>query len=284
MHEVYLALGSNLGDRVSNLERALLAVTALDETNVLEVSHVVESEPWGVADQPPFANLVARVETGIDTPRLLGLLKEIEVALGRVGGERNGPRVIDIDILLVGDEEWNTPDLVVPHPRMAERDFVVTPLLEIASDVCWPDGTPIGRDAVTVGRVTGSLGPVPGFEDVTPVAREAHAAGAGSAPEVAPGDGEPAWTEVSVQRFGAHEGGVFVAQLLYDAALLEQEGFAIAWDPMPPNEEYSPWSLPRTYRLLVPSSQAERARRVLLEAHAGEIVPEDETVAPDEET
>jgi 2-amino-4-hydroxy-6-hydroxymethyldihydropteridine diphosphokinase len=270
--DAYIGLGSNMGDRLGNLRAALEAIDALEATNVVTVSEVVETEPWGVTEQPPFANAVARVSTGVEADRLLEALKDIEAALGRTGGPRYGPRIIDLDILLYADDEWETAELTIPHPRLAERDFVVTPLLEIAPDARWPDGAPIVRDEATEGRVIGSLGAVPGFEMITPPSGGWVTAGR---PEAGVG-AAAGWEEASSARFGAQAGTSFAMRLMYDAAVLEQEGIPIAWDPMPPAEEYSPWSLPRTYRLLVPAAFADRARRVLLEAHSGEIVSDQE--------
>lgn len=276
--DTYIGLGSNLGDRLGHLSAALTAIAELDGTYVIEVSNVVESEPWGVTGQPSFANAVAWVATTLRADQLLEALKDIEAALGRTAGPRYGPRVIDLDILLFGDEEWRAEDLVLPHPRLAERDFVVTPLLEVAPDARWPDGTRITRDGATAGRVTGVLGPVSGFEAITPpvggwVTRGRAEGGA--------------WAEAASSRFQPRAGATFAAALLYDAAILEQEGIPVAWDPMPPDEEYSPWSLPRVYRLLVPEAMVSRARRVLLEARSGTIVTDEEAahiVAPGEGT
>jgi 2-amino-4-hydroxy-6-hydroxymethyldihydropteridine diphosphokinase len=270
--DAYIGLGSNVGDRLGNLRAALEALDALESTNVVTVSRVVESEPWGMTEQPAFANAVARVSTGMEADRLLEAVKDIEVALGRTGGPRYGPRVIDLDILLLDDDEWETPELIIPHPRLAERDFAVTPLLEIAPDAHWPDGTSVTRDRATQGRITGSLGAVPGFEMISPPPGGWVTAGR---PEA--GVGEAAgWEEVSSAQFGAQWGTSFAMRLMFDAAVLEQEGIPIAWDPMPPAEEYSPWSLPRTYRLLVPVAFAEGARRMLLEARAGRIIDDGE--------
>ena len=135
MNDAFIGLGSNLGAPVANLRSAALALDELPGTEVVFASHVYESEPWGVADQPPFANAVVWVRTRLRADQLLDALKEIEERLGRRPGERFGPRVIDLDLLLLGDEEWETEELVVPHPRMAERDFVLTPLLTIAPHV-----------------------------------------------------------------------------------------------------------------------------------------------------
>lgn len=256
MTDVYVGLGSNLGDRLVNLRSALEAIEALDDTRVVSVSNAVESVPWGVSDQPLFANAVARVATAYPADRFLLALKEIEVALGRTPGERNGPRVIDLDILLFGDDEWQTPELTVPHPRLAERDFAVTPLLEIAPHAEWPDGSPLTRERASEGRITGSLGAVPGFEEVTPPV------GGWTGPERY-GAEFGAWEEVASRRFSAGQGTSFALDLLFLATVLEQEGIPYGWDPLPPQQEYSPWALPRMYRLLVPPPVAARARELL---------------------
>lgn len=267
--DVLVGLGSNVGDRLEMLRSALEAIEELDTTRVIAVSSAYETEPWGVVDQPRFANAVARIDTDIPADRLLEALQEIERSLGRRPGPRNGPRPIDLDILLYGDDEWETPELTIPHPRLAEREFVVRPLLSIAPDVTWPDGSSITDASATEGRVLSALGPVPGFERITPPIDgwpESQGTVEGAAPQ--------GWVMVSSERFGMGKGAAFAVELLYDAALLEAEGIAIGWDPMPPGEEYSPWALPRTYRLLVAHADAERARRILAEAHAAGAVYE----------
>lgn len=132
MTEVFLALGSNLGDRAANLEAAIAALAP--DVEVLARSPVYESEPKYVTDQPPFLNMALRGETGLDAAALLRRLKGIEAALGRTPTVRYGPRVIDLDIVFYGDEIVDAPDLVVPHPAMAERAFVLRPLADIAPD------------------------------------------------------------------------------------------------------------------------------------------------------
>lgn len=165
MIEAYIGLGGNLGDRLENLSEALGRIEELPDTTVLRVSRACESEPWGVTDQPPFANAVALVRTALDADAMLEWLKQIEEDLGREPGVRFGPRSVDLDILLFGDEEWDSPALTIPHPRMLERDFVVRPLLELAPGVTLPDGRRIAdlREGATAGRVCGDLGPIPGF-------------------------------------------------------------------------------------------------------------------------
>lgn len=272
MTDAYIGLGSNLGDRLEHLRRALEAIEALDETRVVSVSNVVESVPWGVSDQPLFANAVARVATEFPADRFLDALKEIEVAVGRTPGERYGPRAIDLDILLFGDDEWQTPALTVPHPRLAERDFAVTPLLEIAPHAEWPDGSPITRDRATEGRITAALGQVPGFEEVTPPAGGWLGSGG-------PTEGFASWEMVASRRFSAGQGTSFALDLLFLATVLEQEGIPFGWDPLPPQQEYSPWALPRMYRLMVPAQHATHARELLAAVSAAPPLFDDESPA-----
>lgn len=138
----YLSLGSNVGDR---LEMVVSGVFALDETDgvaVEETSGIYETEPWGGVEQPSFYNLVVRVRTTLDAPSLLAEIQLTEAAFGRDRDQetRWGPRPLDIDILLFGNEIRDDPDLTLPHPRMTERAFVLVPLLEIMPGGELPDG------------------------------------------------------------------------------------------------------------------------------------------------
>lgn len=128
---VHLALGGNMGDRMANLEAAIAALAP--DVTVLERSPVYETDPKYVTDQPRFLNMALSAETDLDALSLLAFLKNIEKRLGRGPGERNGPRPIDLDIIFFGDEVIDLPDLTVPHPRLAERAFVLRPLADIAS-------------------------------------------------------------------------------------------------------------------------------------------------------
>lgn len=130
MTEIFLALGSNLGDRAANLEAAIAALPP--DVDVLARSPVYETDPRYVTDQPRFLNMALRGETTLDPAALLRRLKQIEAALGRTPTVRFGPRVIDLDILFYGDELVETPDLMVPHPSMQERAFVLRPLADLA--------------------------------------------------------------------------------------------------------------------------------------------------------
>ena len=127
MTVAYVGLGANLGDREAAIRAAAAALPAT------RLSTIRETEPWGYADQPPFLNAVAEVETDLSPRALLERLLEIERSLGRRrGGPRWGPRTIDLDLLLFGAQTIDEPGLIVPHPRLAERAFVLEPLAELA--------------------------------------------------------------------------------------------------------------------------------------------------------
>jgi len=133
---IYLGLGSNLGDRKANLEKAL---QFLGQTlSVEQISSVYETHPMGNEEQPLFLNAVCRVATDIGPFQLLSLIKGIEVALDRVPSFSNAPRPIDIDILLYGNLIIEAAELVIPHPRLEERAFALVPLAEIAPDLIHP--------------------------------------------------------------------------------------------------------------------------------------------------
>jgi len=141
MTTVYLGLGSNLGDRRRNLEAALDALRAHPQIAVTAVSSFLETDPvGGPPGQGRFLNAAAKIETDLSPEALLEELKRVERALGRREGPRWSPREIDLDILLCGDTILETGTLVIPHPRMRERRFVLEPLAEIA---------PTARDPVT---------------------------------------------------------------------------------------------------------------------------------------
>ncbi|HZQ51755.1 MAG TPA: 2-amino-4-hydroxy-6-hydroxymethyldihydropteridine diphosphokinase [Bryobacteraceae bacterium] len=140
MRTAYLSLGSNLGDRRGNLEIALEALER-ERVHVIQRSSIYETEPQDVKSQPWFLNIVVLCETTCFPIQLLGLLQRVEREMGRVrhGVARRGPRLIDIDILLFGNAVMETSALVIPHPRMFERRFVLEPLLEIAPDLKHPE-------------------------------------------------------------------------------------------------------------------------------------------------
>ena len=134
--EIFLALGSNLEDRLVNLELAKIELSK--QVTITKCSGIYETPPWGYLDQPAFLNQVLAAKTTLQPVELLQFIKSIEKNMGRVNTFRNGPRLIDIDILLFGDLVMATTDLVIPHPRMLERAFVLIPLAEIASDLLVP--------------------------------------------------------------------------------------------------------------------------------------------------
>ncbi len=136
LEEVYLGLGSNMGNRQDNLNRALDFLS--QKLQVAKVSSVYEAEPVGNIHQPRFLNLVCQVYTRLAPATLLILAKGIEAKLGRVVKRSDAPRPIDIDILFCGAQIIETPGLIIPHPRLAERAFVLVPLAEIAPTLRHP--------------------------------------------------------------------------------------------------------------------------------------------------
>jgi 2-amino-4-hydroxy-6-hydroxymethyldihydropteridine diphosphokinase len=137
MMPAYLSLGSNLGARARNLEAAL-ALLAAPGLVITRVSSIYESEPMYLTGQPWFLNLVAEIDTSLSPARLFDRTCLVERQMGRVRTVPNGPREIDIDILLCGASVLTTPELEIPHPRMAERRFVLEPMAEIAPDLPHP--------------------------------------------------------------------------------------------------------------------------------------------------
>jgi len=135
--QYFLSLGSNLGDKRDNLLRALDALKEA-RVKVLGASSVYHTQPVGDTTQPWFFNQVIEVDTGLSPNELLALAKKVERNLGRRRARKSGPRTIDIDILLAGDRIIVTTRLVIPHPRMAERNFVLIPLKEIAPQAVHP--------------------------------------------------------------------------------------------------------------------------------------------------
>jgi len=134
---IYLGLGSNLGDREKNLRAALHSLEAAG-VQVITLSPIYETAPVGYPDQPDFLNAVCRARTALAPHDLLRAIKAIETALGRRPSFRNAPRPIDIDILFYDDLILDTPDLTIPHPRLAERAFVLVPLADIAPELRHP--------------------------------------------------------------------------------------------------------------------------------------------------
>jgi 2-amino-4-hydroxy-6-hydroxymethyldihydropteridine diphosphokinase len=133
---IFLALGSNLGDRAANLRSAIALLSP--QVGLLAESGIYETPPWGITDQPAFLNMVVQGETSLPPDALLKHLKDIEVRVGRAPGLRYGPRLIDLDILFYEDMVLDTPPLVIPHPRLQERGFVLVPLAELAPGLRHP--------------------------------------------------------------------------------------------------------------------------------------------------
>jgi 2-amino-4-hydroxy-6-hydroxymethyldihydropteridine diphosphokinase len=133
---IYLSLGSNIGDRKEHLDAAKEMLPP--HVVVAEESSIYETEPWGYTDQPDFLNQVIGGHTSLEPKELLAYLKDIEKRMGRRKTFKFGPRIIDIDILFYGQEMYRDHDLVIPHPRLLERAFVLVPLAEIAPELVHP--------------------------------------------------------------------------------------------------------------------------------------------------
>jgi 2-amino-4-hydroxy-6-hydroxymethyldihydropteridine diphosphokinase len=146
--QVYLGLGSNLGERQANLARSLKLLS--ESVHIEQVSSLYETEPVGHTEQPSFLNAVCRAQTELGPLQLLSLIKGIEASLGRVPSFLNAPRPIDIDIILYDSLVMGTPELTIPHPRFKERAFVLIPLLEIAPDLRHPASGDRIRDMAAV--------------------------------------------------------------------------------------------------------------------------------------
>ena len=134
----YVALGSNLGDPRQQVRDALAALAALPDTRVTRRSALYRTRPWGVLDQPAFINAVAELATTLSPETLLAEMLAIERRAGRVRAERNGPRTLDLDLLHVEGVRRDDPQLTLPHPRLAERAFVLLPLNDVAPQLQLP--------------------------------------------------------------------------------------------------------------------------------------------------
>jgi 2-amino-4-hydroxy-6-hydroxymethyldihydropteridine diphosphokinase len=134
----YIGLGSNIGDKADNIRKALEILDQFDGSKVVKVSSFYETEPVGYEDQDWFVNAVAQIETDLSPEQLLILFKKVENLIGRKDRIRWGPREIDLDLLFYDQMIINNPDLIVPHPRLHERAFVLAPLAEIAPDFVHP--------------------------------------------------------------------------------------------------------------------------------------------------
>ncbi len=160
MSTALIGIGTNLGDRGHNISRALAAIQ--DQGALTACSRIYESQPAYVEDQPQFLNLACRIETRLDPDQLLTQLKQIEVHLGRQPTFRYGPRLIDLDLLFYDDQIRATSDLILPHPRLSERAFVLVPLMDIAPDWIHPQFQLTIRDLYQkLGPVQDQIWPLP---------------------------------------------------------------------------------------------------------------------------
>ncbi|MCM3360223.1 2-amino-4-hydroxy-6-hydroxymethyldihydropteridine diphosphokinase [Psychrobacillus sp. FSL K6-4046] len=138
MNVAYISLGSNIGNRLEFLQEAVGLLKETQQIDVLKVSSVYETAPVGYVDQASFLNIVVELKTLFTPHELLGKCNEIEDLLGRKRIVRWGPRTVDLDILLYNEENMKTEDLIIPHPRMAERGFVLVPLMELNPNIIDP--------------------------------------------------------------------------------------------------------------------------------------------------
>jgi 2-amino-4-hydroxy-6-hydroxymethyldihydropteridine diphosphokinase len=137
MNHAYLLTGGNLGDRAGNLKMAAEAI-GRSAGKIVMLSSLYETAAWGTKDQPDYLNQAIEIETNMRAPELLNILLDIEIQLGRYRQEKYGPRLIDIDILFFNSDILKTPNLVIPHPHIQNRRFVLVPMAEIASDFQHP--------------------------------------------------------------------------------------------------------------------------------------------------
>lgn len=138
MNIAYLSLGSNIGNRFDFLRKSVQLLNDSESIQVMQVSSVYETDPVGYVDQAAFLNIVVELETLFTPQELLKKCNEIEAELGRTREVRWGPRTVDLDILLYNEEIMKTENLIIPHPRMTERGFVLVPLVELNSDLVEP--------------------------------------------------------------------------------------------------------------------------------------------------
>jgi 2-amino-4-hydroxy-6-hydroxymethyldihydropteridine diphosphokinase len=158
MRTAYIGLGSNLGDRAGNVRSAAEKLKNHAVDGQLRLSPLYLSEPWGKLDQPDFVNAAAEIATQLSPEDLLATCLSIEQGMGRERGEKWGPRIIDLDIVFYGDEIVNTQDLEIPHPRLAERAFVLQPLLDLCPELVDPrTGRPLADLLSGLARQPGDL-------------------------------------------------------------------------------------------------------------------------------
>ena len=153
MQTIYLGLGTNLGDRAANLQAAIQGLA--ERLAITAVSPIYQTPPWGVTDQPDFLNLCLAAKTNLPPVELLTFVKNLEVELGRQPAKRWGPRLIDIDILFYANQLIETENMTIPHPRLAERAFVLRPLADIAPDFVHPA---LGETMADLAEKVGDVG------------------------------------------------------------------------------------------------------------------------------
>jgi 2-amino-4-hydroxy-6-hydroxymethyldihydropteridine diphosphokinase len=131
MRKALIGIGSNIGDRKQHIDTAIEALNHIPSVKVSRMSPIYETEPWGYVNQAKFFNAVIEVETNLTANTLLGVCLGIEAGIGRIRDIKNGPRVLDLDLLLFEGQECTSAELTLPHPRMFERDFVLIPLRDL---------------------------------------------------------------------------------------------------------------------------------------------------------
>ena len=150
MNTVFISLGSNIGNRLQYLQRAVSLLELVGQVNVVKVSSVYETDPVGYEEQGAFLNMVVEVETTLTPHEILKKCNEIEAGLGRTREIHWGPRTVDLDILLYNEENMKTQDLIIPHPRMMERGFVLIPLVELQANLVDPQSKQLIADVAHV--------------------------------------------------------------------------------------------------------------------------------------
>jgi len=150
MNTVFISLGSNIGNRLQYLQRAVSLLELIGQVNVVKVSSVYETDPVGYEEQAAFLNMVVEVETSLTPHEILKECNKIEAELGRTREIHWGPRTVDLDILLYNEENMKTQDLIIPHPRMMERGFVLIPLVELQANLVDPQSKQLIADVAHV--------------------------------------------------------------------------------------------------------------------------------------
>ena len=150
MNTVFISLGSNIGKRLEYLQQAVRLLQQVERLNVVNVSSVYETDPVGYEDQAAFLNMVVEIETLLTPHEMLKKCNEIEAELGRTREIHWGPRTVDLDILLYNEENMKTQDLIIPHPRMMERGFVLIPLVELQANLVDPQSKQLIADVAHV--------------------------------------------------------------------------------------------------------------------------------------